>query len=83
MRCYILPFYAVPKWKKSDHPGLIPDFKQKPQTSAIPSLGLELRPVVAGIRRFLGFLWRQGWESSELGFIRGVYCLVMVMDADF
>lgn len=69
--------------KKSDHPGLIPDFKQKPQTSAIPSLGLELRPVVAGIRRFLGFLWRQGWESSELGFIRGVYCLVMVMDADF
>ena len=83
LRCYILPFYAVPKWKKSDHPGLIPDFKQKPQTSAIPSLGLELRPVVAGIRRFLGFLWRQGWESSELGFIRGVYCLVMVMDADF
>ena len=84
-------------WKISDHPGLIPpklgeqagiDQVLHPgagtyQSPAISSLGLELRPVVAGIQQFLGFFWRQGRESSELGFSRGVYCLVMVMDADF
>lgn len=84
-------------WRISDHPGLIPpklgeqagiDQVLHPgagtyQSPAISSLGLELRPVVARIQQFLGFVWRQGRESSELGFIRGVYCLVMVMDADF